>query len=76
MALTSVKHGEVAKYFSYDMHQMQPDMFIANIKFLESLSQKKEKSSIKQLNLPMRLSWSLGPNKLEKLKQLLNKRWV
>lgn len=38
MALTSVKHGEVAKYFSYDMHQMQPDMFVANISFLESLT--------------------------------------
>lgn len=38
MALTSVKHGEVAKYYSYDMHQMQPDMFVVNLKFYESLS--------------------------------------
>lgn len=24
LALTNNKHGEVAKYFSYDMHQMMP----------------------------------------------------
>lgn len=38
LALTNNKHGEVAKYFSYDMHQMVPDMLIGNLKFLESLN--------------------------------------
>lgn len=38
LALTNNKHGEVAKYFSYDMHQMVPDMLIGNWKFLEGLS--------------------------------------
>lgn len=38
LALTNNKHGEVAKYFSYDMHQMVPDMLIGNLKFLEGLS--------------------------------------
>lgn len=38
LALTNNKHGEVAKYYSYNMHQMVPDMLIANLKFLESLS--------------------------------------
>jgi len=38
MALTTVKHGEVAKYYSYDMHQIQPDIFVVNTKFLESLT--------------------------------------
>lgn len=37
LALTNNKHGEVAKYFSYDMHQMIPDMLIGNLKFLDSL---------------------------------------
>lgn len=37
LALTNNKHGEVAKYFSYDMHQMVPDMLIGNAKFLNSL---------------------------------------
>lgn len=38
LALTNNKHGEVAKYFSYDMHQMVPDMLIGNLKFLQGLS--------------------------------------
>ncbi len=38
LALTNNKHGEVAKYFSYNMHQMVPDMLIGNLKFLNSLS--------------------------------------
>lgn len=37
LALTNNKHGEVAKYFSYDMHQMVPDMLIGNLKFLNGL---------------------------------------
>lgn len=38
LALTNNKHGEVAKYFTYNMHQMVPDMLVANLKFLEGLS--------------------------------------
>lgn len=39
LALTNNKHGEVAKYFSYNRHQMIPDMLIGNLKFLNSLSE-------------------------------------
>lgn len=39
LALTNNKHGEVAKYYSYNRHQMVPDMLVANVKFLESLSE-------------------------------------
>lgn len=38
LALTDNKHGEVAKYYSYNKHQMVPDMLVANLKFLEGLS--------------------------------------
>ena len=38
LALTNNKHGEVAKYYSYNKHQMVPDMLVANLKFLISLS--------------------------------------
>lgn len=38
MALTDNGHGEVCKYYSYDMHQMVPDIVIGNIAFLDSLS--------------------------------------
>ena len=38
LALTNNKHGEVAKYFTYNTHQMVPDMLVGNLKFLESLT--------------------------------------
>lgn len=38
LALTNNKHGEVAKYYTYNMHQMVPDMLIGNSRFLNSLS--------------------------------------
>lgn len=38
LALTSNKHGEVCKYYSYNMHQMVPDIVIGNLRFLNSLS--------------------------------------
>lgn len=38
MALTDNGHGDVCKYYSYDMHQMVPDILLANHAFLESLS--------------------------------------
>ena len=37
LALTNNKHGEVAKYYTYNKHQMVPDMLVANLKFLNSL---------------------------------------
>ena len=39
LALTNNKHGEVAKYFTYNMHQMIPDMLVGNLKFLKGLSE-------------------------------------
>ncbi len=36
-ALTNNKHGEVAKYYTYNRHQMVPDMLIGNYKFLQEL---------------------------------------
>lgn len=39
MALTDNGHGDVCKYYSYDMHQMVPDILIGNYAFLEGLSE-------------------------------------
>ncbi len=38
MALTSNGHGDVCKYYSYDMHQMIPDILIGNCAFLDGFS--------------------------------------
>lgn len=37
LALTNNKHGEVARYYTYNMHQMVPDMLVGNLKFLQNL---------------------------------------
>lgn len=37
IVLTANGHGEVCKYFSYDMHQSTPDSVIVSNKFLENL---------------------------------------
>ena len=38
LALTSNGHGDVCRYYSYDMHQMIPDILIGNCGFLDRLS--------------------------------------
>jgi len=39
LALTSNGHGDVCKYYSYDMHQMVPDILIGNYKFLNEMDE-------------------------------------
>ena len=39
LALTDNGHGDVCKYYSYDMHQMIPDILIGNLDFMEGLSE-------------------------------------
>lgn len=43
MALTSNGHGDVCKYYSYDMHQMIPDILIGNSEFLGELPEDERK---------------------------------
>lgn len=38
LALTDNGHGDVCKYYSYDMHQMIPDIVIANNRFLAEIT--------------------------------------
>lgn len=38
MSLTDNGHGDICKYYSYDMHQMIPDILIGNNAFLAGLS--------------------------------------
>ena len=39
MALTDNGHGDVCKYYSYDMHQMVPDILIGNDAFIDELTE-------------------------------------
>ena len=42
LALTDNGHGDVCKYYSYDMHQMVPDILIGNIAFIEELTEEEK----------------------------------
>ena len=39
LALTDNGHGDICKYYSYDMHQMVPDLLVANYEFMQGLSE-------------------------------------
>lgn len=59
-ALTNNKHGEVAKYYSYNQHQMVPDMLIGNYKFLNNLDPEDKKlfeEAAKECNKIEREEW-------------------
>lgn len=43
LALTDQKHGEVTKYYTYDMHQMCPDLLVASNAFIDKLSPEERK---------------------------------
>ena len=43
LALTDQKHGEICKYFTYDMHQMCPDLLVASNSFLSKLTPEERK---------------------------------
>lgn len=38
LALTDQKHGEITKYYTYDLHQMCPDLLVASNAFLDKLT--------------------------------------
>ena len=60
LALTDNGHGDVCKYYSYDMHQMVPDILIGNAAFVEGLT-KEEKEIFKEgyalINRIQRQEW-------------------
>ena len=60
LALTDNGHGDVCKYYSYDMHQMIPDILIGNLDFMEDLSEEERAifdEGFKILNQTQRDAW-------------------
>ena len=43
LALTDNGHGDVCKYYSYDMHQMVPDILIGNYAFIEEMTEEEKR---------------------------------
>lgn len=61
MALTDNGHGDVCKYYSYDMHQMVPDILLGNQAFLEGLSEEEYaifEEGFELLNKVQREEWT------------------
>ena len=60
LALTDNGHGDVCKYYSYDMHQMVPDILIGNVAFMEQLTEEERRifeEGYKLLNEVQRTEW-------------------
>lgn len=60
LALTNNGHGDVCKYYSYDMHQMIPDILIGNNAFLEGLPEEERavfEEGFKLINQVQRDEW-------------------
>lgn len=76
LALTNNKHGEVAKYYSYNKHQMVPDMLVANLKFLNGLSRKNIRYLKRLLLFPLKLRWLSGTRALKRQRTLPLIRWA
>ncbi len=61
LALTSNGHGDVCKYYSYDMHQMIPDIVLGNLAFLEGLEEEEREifeAGFQIINSVQREEWS------------------
>ncbi len=60
LALTDNGHGDVCKYYSYDMHQMVPDILIGNLAFIEELTDEEREifeEGYKLVNTIQRQEW-------------------
>lgn len=60
LALTDNGHGDVCKYYSYDMHQMVPDILIGNLAFIEELTDEERaifEEGYKMVNRIQREEW-------------------
>lgn len=61
LALTNNGHGDVCKYYSYDMHQMVPDILIGNYAFIEEMSEEEKaifEEGYKLINTVQREEWT------------------
>lgn len=60
LALTDNGHGDICKYYSYDMHQMVPDILIGNYAFLNEMPEEERavfEEGFKIVNTVEREEW-------------------
>lgn len=69
LALTSNGHGDVCKYYSYDMHQMIPDIVLANAGFLSGLTDEEREifeEGFRIINRVQRENWAAAVDAAKK----------
>lgn len=65
LALTNNGHGDVCKYYSYDMHQMVPDIVIGNMAFMDNLPEEEVaifEEGYQIINTVQRAAWTDAVN--------------
>lgn len=70
LALTNNKHGEVAKYYTYDKHQMIPDVLLVNLSFYESLSAEEKEIFDKAAELSTEIEMEEWDTQIEEAKKI------
>ena len=75
LALTNNKHGEVAKYYSYNKHQMVPDMLVANLKFFGGLSPEEYQVFKDAAALSTEVEMKEWDKSIEEAKRLPQRTW-
>lgn len=70
LALTNNKHGEIAKFYTYNQHQMVPDMLIGNVKLLESLTEEERKDFEKAAEICTEVELDAWEQSVEEAKKI------
>lgn len=76
LALTNNKHGEVAKYYSYNQHAMIPDILIMNAKLLDDLSEEHRKVILDAVDEINKFEVDAWEDKVEEAKKQSEKMGV
>ena len=69
LALTSNGHGDVCRHYSYDMHQMIPDIVLGSCTFLDSLSEGEREifeEGFRLISAVQRENWTSAVEKAQK----------
>ncbi len=76
LALTNNKHGEVAKYYSYNQHAMIPDILIMNSKLLDNLNEEDRNIILDAVNKINKFEVEAWEEKVEEAKKQSEKMGV
>ncbi len=68
LALIDQEHGKVCRYYTYDKHQMSPDLVVGSEKFISSLSKKDLKLIDEGLKTAQQVEFNLWHKRVDEAK--------